>query len=177
VPGHEVEVKSLFTHSLVAAAFAQEIARSRRWNVEEAFLCGLLHDVGKPVLWQELIDLHRAANCPVDDNACRAAIGVLHARIGAELVRHWALPARLGETIMHHHDPAKSTTAAQTALMTCLADDLAHLTLPLAVAPRTVTEDAVLSHHTLEALNLYPDELEALLALRPKIKALAEAMS
>lgn len=177
VPGHEAEVKSLFRHSLVAAAFAQEIARSRRWNVEEAFLCGLLHDVGKPVLWQELIDLHKAANCAVDDNACRGAIGVLHARVGSELVRHWALPARLGETILHHHDPGKSTTAAQTALMTCLADDIAHLTLPLAVAPRTVTEEQVRSHLTLAPLNLYPDELEALLAQRPKIKSMAEAMS
>lgn len=177
VPGHETEVKSLFRHSLVAAAFAQEIAKSRRWNVEEAFLCGLLHDVGKPVLWQELVDLHKAANCAVDDNACRAAINALHARIGSDLVRHWALPARLAETILHHHDPTKSTTAAQTALMTCLADDLAHLTMPLAVAPRTVTEDAVRSHPTLEALNLYPDELDALLAQRAKIKAMAEAMS
>ena len=44
-------------------------------------------------------------------------------------------------------------------------------------APRTVTEDAVRSHPTLEPLNLYPDELDALLAQRAKIKSMAEAMA
>ena len=44
VPGFDQQVRAIFKHCIAAAAFAQEIARMRRWNVEESFLCGLLHD-------------------------------------------------------------------------------------------------------------------------------------
>src|SRR5262249_18885971 len=40
VPGQEERARRLFRHSVAAAVFAQEIARLRRWNVDEAFLCG-----------------------------------------------------------------------------------------------------------------------------------------
>jgi putative nucleotidyltransferase with HDIG domain len=177
VPGYEEHVKSHFRHSLAAGAFAQEIARSRRWNVEEAFLCGLLHDVGWPVLLQELVDLHRAADVPFDLMVAESAISVLHARIGASLVTHWALPARLSETILHHHHPERSATAAQTATMAGLADDLAHLLLPLTYHPRDVDEARIRSHPLLVPLNIYPDEMDSLLAHRPRIKAMVEAIA
>jgi putative nucleotidyltransferase with HDIG domain len=166
VPGHEATVKKLFRHSLAAAAFAQEIARSRRWNVEEAFLCGLLHDVGRPVLLQELVDLHAEANLPFQADAAAELMSLRHAEVGSTLVNGWSLPARLGETILHHHFPSRSTTAAQTAMMTNLADDLAHLLLE---DERTVTEAQIREHPMLTPLNLYPDEMEALLAKRPTV--------
>lgn len=177
VPGFEALVKAHFAHSLAAGAFAQEIARSRRWNVEEAFLCGLLHDVGWPLLLQELVDLHRQCNCPLELPAVEGAISRLHAKVGSDLVGHWSLPARLAETILFHHDPLRSTSAAQTAMMTDLADDLAHLTVPLPGPGRDVTEASVRQHAMLVPLNLYPDEMEALLAQREKIKAMVASVA
>jgi putative nucleotidyltransferase with HDIG domain len=175
VPGYEGLIKAQFRHSLAAAAFAQEIARNRRWNVEEAFLCGLLHDVGRPVLLQKLIDLHQELKLPLDPAAVEAAIGALHTRVGSDLVKSWTLPARMAETVLFHHDAMKSTSAAQTAMMTQLADELAHLLLT--DGGRAVAEEAVRKHPLLVPLNLYPDELDALLALRPTVKAMVEAVS
>jgi hypothetical protein len=40
VKGFETEVRALFRHSLAAGAFAQEIARMRRWNVKRLFSAG-----------------------------------------------------------------------------------------------------------------------------------------
>lgn len=174
VPGHEATVKQLFRHSLAAGAFAQEIARSRRWNVEEAFLCGLLHDVGRPVLLQALVDLHTAAKTPFVAGAATALIDARHADIGATLVTGWSLPARLGETLRAHHHPLTSTTAAQTAMMTNLADDLAHLLLE---GGRSVSEAQVREHPMLVPLNLYPDEMDALLAKRPTVLAMVESVA
>lgn len=174
VPGHEATVKHLFRHSLAAGAFAQEIARSRRWNVEEAFLCGLLHDVGRPVLLQQLVDLHNTAKIPFASAAATELIDARHAEIGATLVNGWSLPARLGETIRAHHQPMTSATAAQTAMMTNLADDLAHLLLE---GGRSVSEAQVREHPMLVPLNLYPDEMEALLAKRPTVLAMVESVS
>lgn len=174
VPGHEATVKAMFRHALAAAAFAQEIARSRRWNVEEAFLCGLLHDVGRPVLLQELVDLHAEAGQPFQAEAAESLLMERHAEVGAALVNGWSLPARLGDTIHFHHHPLKSTTAAQTAMMTNLADDLAHLLL---TGDREVSEAQIREHPMLVPLNLYPDEMEALLAQRPTVLSMVESVS
>ena len=59
VPDFESHVRQSFRRSLATAAFAQEIARIRRMNVEEAFLGGLLHDVGRPILFQSIADRRR----------------------------------------------------------------------------------------------------------------------
>lgn len=48
VPGWDDEVKRLWQYSLASGAYAKEIARTRRFNVESAYLCGLLHGIGKP---------------------------------------------------------------------------------------------------------------------------------
>jgi putative nucleotidyltransferase with HDIG domain len=176
VPGHEDFVKALFRHSLAAGAFAQEIARSRRWNVEEAFLCGLLHDVGRPVLMQELVDLHRQAKCPFDLTVTTHVITALHTRIGSALVNGWSLPARLGETILFHHNPTASKAAAQTAMMTNLADDMAHMLMPVP-GERVPTIDEIREHPMLEPLNLYPDEMDALLAQCDKVKSMVGAIA
>ncbi len=173
VAGHENLVKAQFRHCLATALFAQEIARSRRWNVEEAFLCGLLHDIGRPVLLQEVVEGCAMFGIPFDPAAADAAISALHARVGGEMVRHWKLPVRLAEVVQFHHDPMKATTARNQAMMTALADDLAHLLL---AGPKQVAEDSIREHPLLGDLNIYPDELAALIAFGPKAKATVEAM-
>lgn len=50
IPGYEDDVKKLWRHSLATGAFAKEVARVKRMNVESAYLCGLLHEIGKPVV-------------------------------------------------------------------------------------------------------------------------------
>lgn len=178
VPGYDALVRSQFRHSLAAAGFAQEIARSRRWNVEEAFLCGLLHDVGRPALLQVLVDIHRSLGLVPVDEALFSAIRRLHATVGAELVKRWQLPVRLSDTILWHHDPLKSSTAAQTATMTALADDLAHWALSEigTVRLRKVDEAALRSHPMLAVLNIYPEELDQILAARPRVLELVSTI-
>ncbi len=174
--GFEEEVRHLFRHSLAAAAFAQEIARSRRWNVEEAFLCGLLHDVGRPVLIHALVGIHRELGIPLVSPEARAGVSqaasALHPHVGADLVGRWSLPVRLVETVRFHHEPHRSVTAAQTTMMTALADDLAHLLY----GPKTVTTEALQSHPLLDPLNLYPDEFDALLAKQDAVRQIVESI-
>ena len=173
VPGQEKLVKMQFRHCLATAMFAQEIARGRRWNVEEAFLCGLLHDIGRPVLLQEIVEGCIAFNIPFDLAAADAAIGALHARVGGEMIKHWKLPVRLAEVVQFHHDPLKAPTARNQAMMTALADDLSHLLL---AGPKLMEVEPLRDHPLLSDLNIYPDELEALIAFGPKVKTTIEAM-
>ena len=47
--GHEERLRAMWLHSAMSGTWAKEIARACRRNVEGAFLCGLLHDIGQPV--------------------------------------------------------------------------------------------------------------------------------
>ncbi len=173
VPGYEREVRALFRHSLAAALFAQEIARSRRWNVEEAFLCGLLHDIGRPVLLQLLVDLQKELRLKAPAEDVDAIVTTHHARVASELLTHWALPAQIAETALFHHDPGAAPTFRKTALMTSLADDLSHYLLE----SKPIDEAAVRAHPTLAPLNMYGDELDALLLKRELFAKTVEAIS
>jgi putative nucleotidyltransferase with HDIG domain len=173
VPGYDRQIRDLFRHSVAAAAYAQEIARLRRWNVEEAFLCGLLHDAGKPVLLQLLVDVQRELDLGVEAGVIEDIVQEMHGAVGGRLVESWKLPARLAETIACHHAPQDAETAGQTAMMTNIADDLAHY----ALATKPVTEEHLHAHPMLVPLNLYRDELDALMARKESVKVAAEAIA
>jgi putative nucleotidyltransferase with HDIG domain len=171
--GSGVTVRALFRHAVASGAYAQEIARMRRWNVEEAFLCGLLHDVGKPVLLQALDDIVTSVGVSLSQEARELAAEEGHTTVGAALARQWKLPVRLEETILYHHDPASAPTCSQTAMMTHLADALAHG----ALGTGGLTEDGIRSLPVLESLNVYPDELETLLARREQVLTVAQSIA
>src|SRR3954468_24641898 len=89
--GYEQEIDAVFRHSIGTALFAQEIARNTRNNVEDAFLCGLLHDVGRPVLLQALVTLLREAKVAADREAMLGLVSELHEPAGSALAKAWGL--------------------------------------------------------------------------------------
>jgi putative nucleotidyltransferase with HDIG domain len=173
VRGYERQLKEQFRHSLGAALFAQEIARMRRHNVEEAFLAGLLHDVGRPVLLQALVDLHKEAGLSPQTAAVEAAATADHAHVGSTLMAKWSLPASLADTIRFHHAPEGALSDTKGPMITALADELAHHTLD--AEPRD--EAALRSHRALDVLNVYPEDLDKLLAMRQRVIDMVTAIA
>lgn len=176
VRGYEREVAGAFRHALAAALYAQELARARRWNVEEAFFCGLFHDVGEPVLLQAAVDLQRSLGVVASHDAVLAAVDALHAPVGNALAVAWKLPPRVAESVLFHHDPAAAPTFAPVARMTSLADDLATFALAgddvaVGLAARAK------SHEALVPLDVYPDEIDALLAMRARVRESVESLA
>ncbi|MDZ4860914.1 MAG: HDOD domain-containing protein [Candidatus Hydrogenedentes bacterium] len=79
---------------------------------DEAFVYGLLHDVGK-ILFQEFLPRDSEAAALVSHArkvpmfvAEREIIGVDHAELGSRLIQKWGLPDRLAFAIAGHHDLA-----------------------------------------------------------------------
>ena len=171
-PGYESEVARLWQHSAGAAAFAKEIARMRRRNVEGAFLCGLLHDVGKPILLLALVDLQKELKQPADRDAVIAAATELHTRVGSLLAERWSLPAQVAESIAFHHNHEAAPTSREAAALTLLANRLSHHVVP----PSDLDELQTRDHPVFAELNLYPDEVDALLAKREEVLKFVEAL-
>jgi putative nucleotidyltransferase with HDIG domain len=104
-------MRPLLQHSLEAAELAHHLAaRAPAIDREEAFLCGLLHDVGKLLLDRfNLFDSARMGGllehgCP-PVYAENLLMGCDHGTAGADIAAHWRLPARHAEAIRYHHQP------------------------------------------------------------------------
>lgn len=101
-------------HSLAVACGAQLAAEELRARIEpeQAFVCGLLHDIGKVALDaclpKSFDRIVRRANslraCLADIE--REILGVDHTVIGHRLAQRWRLPAPVVECIwLHHNSP------------------------------------------------------------------------
>jgi putative nucleotidyltransferase with HDIG domain len=174
--GYEDIVGGLWTHSAVAGAYAKEIARRLRFNVESAFVCGLLHDVGKPVVLTLMQDLGGDGGEAPSRRLCLEALAVYHTSVGRRLAEHWSLPDAMRESIALHHDFERAERHVQAVRITCLANLLSHLALAGDDA-RAYDEAGVRSHPVCAALNLYPDDVDQLVARRAAMLEQAEAFS
>jgi len=170
--GYEPEVLASFRHSFAAGLAAQELARARRWNVEEAFLAGLLHDVGRPVLLQAIVDMY-GGNRLLNRHAVLTVVAELHAQVGGMLAQKWSLSARIAEAIAFHHDPHAAKTAPQLSILISFADDI-----PASDADNSEQAAAALVKHPLVPhLNLYPEELAAIVARRKDFAETLQAVA
>ncbi|MEM9914730.1 MAG: HDOD domain-containing protein [Planctomycetota bacterium] len=113
-PQTRLDRKGLWLHSLAVAIAAEQIARAHRdaeLPAEEAFVCGLLHDIGKLALDHvlprsygrvvELAELHRSDIAEVE----RKIVGLDHHTAGKRLAEQWNLPLRLQDSIWLHGSP------------------------------------------------------------------------
>lgn len=170
--GYEQEIDGVFKHSIATALFAQEIARQTRNNVEDAFLCGLLHDVGRPVLLQALVTLLRDARVTADREAVLSLVAELHESAGSALAKSWTLPETVVVALGSHH----TTTPAQSSVpvrIVALADRFAHLMLD----GGELNAEAVSEHPSLAALEIYPDVLEKIIKRANVVKETAGVLS
>lgn len=106
--------KSLWHHSLRCAVGAKYLAKNlEHGDAEEAFIFGLLHDIGKTVLQIQNIDAYKEVQKLVGIGADvidaeRTFFGFTHTDAGKILTEQWKLPLIIGITTEHHHNPLRS---------------------------------------------------------------------
>lgn len=171
--GYENEVAAMFQHAVSAGLFAQEIARATRRNVEDAFMCGLLHDVGRPVILQALVQILNEQRLRLPPAALIAATGALHAEVGGQLADSWDLPEAVEMSIRYHHADTPPEAHQSSVLITALADELARF----AFEPERVPEAELRRHAALAPLELYPEMLDKILGKADLIRQAAGALS
>ena len=122
----------LWRHSVGTAVASKIIARKARFpQLEEAFMAGLLHDVGKVILdhyfseefAQVLALIQEKDICMYE--AEREVLGVSHAVVGRWIADRWNLPQMLAEVINYHHQPLENKDYWATTALVHTADILA----------------------------------------------------
>ncbi|MDH5427890.1 MAG: HDOD domain-containing protein [Nitrospirota bacterium] len=172
IKGYEKEIRSLWAHALATGLYGKEIARRIRHNVENAFLCGLLHTIGKPII----LHLISTSQSPHEGSPTwtilEPIIQEFHIPAGTKLAEAWKLPESVQEAIRLYPDDRyhQATLPTKGAIMTCLADHLASYSL----GTSSLDEEALRALPVIHDLNFYPDDLDALLELREGIQQSVE---
>lgn len=171
VPGREDQMRVMRAHAATAGIWTREIARQRRRNVEAAFLSGLLHDVGEPILLRTVLDL--AAGADLDAATVSAWIHELHPAVGARLLERWKLPPWVAAAVAGHHAPEQAGEHRELSATAMLGDLLAHWSND----PTPEREADMRRSQVLAALCIYPDDLDLLLARAPVVQASAQSFA
>ena len=113
-----MNLKLFWWHSLRCAVTARLLARELRYpGPEEAFLAGLLHDIGRLVLWVNFRKEYGALLKEYVDRpdlllAGEMRLGLNHCEVGAWLLQRWNLQSFVSDAVLYHHEPVERIMGA-----------------------------------------------------------------
>ena len=115
----EFSFERLWDHSVITGLFARKIAQSRGLDKameDEAFIAGLLHDIGKLMMISNVMEPYRSALLLAREKritmweAEQEVFGATHADVGAYLLGLWGLPLPVVEAVALHHGPSRNVS-------------------------------------------------------------------
>jgi len=107
-----VSMESFWQHSIACGVTARILATYRRENnVERFFVAGLLHDIGRLIMFMKIPELCQQALQESETSntllyeAEYKILGFDHANVGGLLLRQWQLPESTTNAVAYHHKP------------------------------------------------------------------------
>jgi len=132
----EFDTKWLWDHSfktaLAARLLCQHSPIKTGLDPDDAYTCGLIHDVGKMILLQNQTDSFiEAIRASRTKNIALAKVegemfGFSHAHVGGLLARRWKLAEAVQAAVMYHHSPATEADDWAKGFLIKAANTVAH---------------------------------------------------
>lgn len=156
-----LDQKEFWLHSFMTANAAKRIAEDLRYeNPGKAFIVGLLHDLGIPVIHKyfhtnfiEIVEKNKEGlhflKAEVEQ------LGYTHQNIGNFLCEKWNLPDAICDGILYHHIPGKAKVDNKLAAIVHLAD---YMTQKLEIGNFYWDEGYILDKSVLETLGFENEE-------------------
>lgn len=166
-----VGMRSFWEHSVAVAVMARAVAQYASLGQSERFyIPGLLHDIGRLVLFLKLPNLMSEMLQESSDEAKplylleQDQFGYSHAEVGGRLLELWKVPQSIYEPVSCHHHPEKSLEFAQMASAVHIADVWVNRQR---IGSSGEHNSLVMSNHALEMLSIKDkdNEMEDIWAL------------
>lgn len=148
-----VNMLDFWKHSIAVATITRVLATELKFQQQdEAFIVGLLHDVGKLIekrYFEE--DFQEVCTVATEQHLSwyeceKALFQINHATIGKAIFRAWDFPPTVVDAVQFHHNPASSTKAPQLTALVHVADVISYqldFGAPGAWAPKECDPDAL----------------------------------
>jgi putative nucleotidyltransferase with HDIG domain len=168
VQGYALAPGELWRHSQACAMGARMLAQKVKYrSADQAYVAGLLHDIGKVILseylsevYQKVIDRVILENKPIMDVET-AEMGFDHSIVGAKVAEKWNLPPELVDCIGYHHRPLQSTSNPILASIIHVSDVIC-MTMGIGLGLDGMYYP--LDEKALELLKLEPADLEMIMS-------------
>jgi len=164
IPNNLFNMEKFWRHSMACGVVARSIAEFRgEKNVERFYLAGILHDIGRLVIFSKEPALARDAffrSKEMKENIYlseRELMGFDHADVGRELLKAWQLPPRLVEAVGCHHQPQTAKEFAVDAAIIHTSDYIVHV---LRAGSDAEFSEPQLYPKSWEIIGLSPDDFE-----------------
>lgn len=152
-PERQKLMLTLWTHSITVALGARRLAASTGVDASEAFLGGLLHDVGRLLVLQGVDAFERAHKTSTPADSLLDLMEVLHARLGHRVLASWRMAPPVCDVALRHHESARPEDQLLATVQ--VADEIARK-MGASLVPNPLLD--VTQHAAIEVLRL--DELE-----------------
>jgi putative nucleotidyltransferase with HDIG domain len=123
-----LDSRRIYQHCIAVAILGKTLGRQMGLrNADDAFVCGILHDIGLLVLnsycgeaYQGVMDTFQDRTTLLEAEV--AVLGFSHAEIGLWLADKWNLPDIILDTVRFHHQPSAAAENRELVALVHIAD-------------------------------------------------------
>jgi putative nucleotidyltransferase with HDIG domain len=120
----DIDMNSFLMHSLACGLVCRILASQMNMTqTEQMFVAGLLHDIGRLVIYKYFPDQTKILFTVVKNesqslyNAEKSCLRCRHPEVGKILLNKWKLPKSLTDSVYFHHRPANSYDPVQAGIV------------------------------------------------------------
>ncbi len=135
-PGVQFDIRKFWEHSFICGLAARILAAEFKGDKNDFFIAGLIHDIGKlviymalPMKFSQIIGMQGSLKLRTFANE-REVLGITHDDLGKSLLEKWLFPENLITAVGFHHRPEECKEHILFALIVFAADLLAHMSDP-----------------------------------------------
>ena len=124
IPKEMIDMYSFLKHSLACGILSRILAAQKNFGqTEQLFVSGLLHDLGRLILYLYFTEESRNMLSRARHNNRllykeeHDYLGCDHAQVGKQLMDQWKLPLVLENNVLYHHNPSEAQQPIPAAIV------------------------------------------------------------
>jgi HD-like signal output (HDOD) protein len=165
----------LWQHAVATGCFVKDIARARHDRGQGYFVCGLFHNVGKPMVLNALATFETTLAEPIIETDILLAMNEYHIAVGGALADSWNLPTQVVESVLYYHDYTEAPSYRNVATMVNLASQLAAFLVCTDEPAVPADAEDLARMPVCRELGFSANDVDGLLARLERIRALVDS--